>query len=355
MNHQFKYSVIVPLYNKANYVIETINSVKEQIFKDWELIIVDDGSTDGSYELAIAASEESHSDRIKILKRLDYTQEKRGGSVCRNIGIKASKGRYILFLDADDLLLPFCLQQRDNWIEKTPAFDMYIFNVAYCRGVEKEVFLKERPSSSYLFRYSIATNKRRFFLKSFLKSDVVWHTSGPVWDSYFINELNGFNEDFQRLQDPELHTRALLNRDNKVKYLMNITDYDILHRMDDDRLVWNEMDFFSNRINAIKKYIEYFSDFLIKEKETKLLRKLQGYLILAETISYRSVRNTGDKDKSIAFKSILTDFYAASNIKLITSSLFIVFMKVYEISTRIPFLMRLKVPGILLLTYKKGL
>ncbi|WP_214228892.1 glycosyltransferase family 2 protein [Pedobacter sp. B4-66] len=355
MNHQFKYSVIVPLYNKANYIIETINSVKEQIFKDWELIIVDDGSTDDSYELAIAASKESHADRIRVLKRLDYTKDKRGGSVCRNIGIKASKGRYLLFLDADDLLLPFCLQQRDNWIEKTPGFDMYIFNVAYCRGVEKEVFLKERPSSGYLFRYYLATNKRRFFLKSFLKSDVVWHTSGPVWDSHFINELNGFNEDFQRLQDPELHTRALLKRNNKVKYLMNITDYDILHRMDEDRLVWNEMDFFSNRINAIKKYIEYFSDFLNKEDETMLLRKLQGYLILAETICYRSIRSTNDKNKSKAFESILKDFYTDSNIKLIISPLFKIFMKAFRFSTRIAFLMRLKVPGILLLTYKKGL
>ena len=87
------FSVIIPLYNKSNTITNTINSVLAQTFFGFELIVVDDGSTDDSAEKVLTIKD----DRIRLI------QKKNGGvSSARNLGIKEAKGKYICFLDADD-------------------------------------------------------------------------------------------------------------------------------------------------------------------------------------------------------------------------------------------------------------
>lgn len=88
-------SVIIPLYNAENYIADTINSVINQSFKNWELIIVDDGSIDNS--LSIAQS--FVSDRIKV-----YFTKNQGAAAARNYGFKRSRAQLIKFFDADDLI-----------------------------------------------------------------------------------------------------------------------------------------------------------------------------------------------------------------------------------------------------------
>jgi len=106
-------TIITPLYNAASYISETIQSVREQSYKHWEHIIVDDSSTDTS--LRIAESYASSDSRIRILKNT----ENRGAAVCRNNATEGAKGDYIAFLDADDLWHPKKLEKqvafmRDN-------------------------------------------------------------------------------------------------------------------------------------------------------------------------------------------------------------------------------------------------
>ena len=86
-------SVVIPLYNKEKQVKQTLRKVLEQTFSDYEIIIVNDGSTDSSAE--IAREFEDH--RIKVID-----QENAGVSAARNRGIKEAKGNFIAFLDADD-------------------------------------------------------------------------------------------------------------------------------------------------------------------------------------------------------------------------------------------------------------
>ena len=99
MNPQI--SVITPCYNAESTIRETIDSVLRQTFKDWELLIIDDCSTDNSAEIIREYS--SRDSRIKYFK----TEEKSGSpSTPRNIGIDNASGEYIAFLDADDVWLP---------------------------------------------------------------------------------------------------------------------------------------------------------------------------------------------------------------------------------------------------------
>lgn len=90
-------SVIVPVYNSEKYLRRCINSVIEQEYTQWELIIIDDGSDDSS--LSIARNYESRDERIKVLH-----QENSGPGVARNLGIDFAQGDYIVFLDSDDFL-----------------------------------------------------------------------------------------------------------------------------------------------------------------------------------------------------------------------------------------------------------
>jgi glycosyltransferase involved in cell wall biosynthesis len=103
MNYNPLVSVIIPLYNSEKYISETIKSVISQTYKNWEIIIVDDGSTDNS--LLIARSFES--EKIKIL-----SINNGGASRARNYGYACSKGSIIQFLDADDILDEYKIEKQ---------------------------------------------------------------------------------------------------------------------------------------------------------------------------------------------------------------------------------------------------
>lgn len=112
-------SVIIIFLNEARFLGEAIDSVRAQSFSDWELILVDDGSTDGSSDLARAASDGA---RIRYLDHPGHAN--RGMSASRNAGIAASRGEFIAFLDADDVWLPDKLAEQIAIFDADPAIDM---------------------------------------------------------------------------------------------------------------------------------------------------------------------------------------------------------------------------------------
>ena len=115
-----KFSVVIPLYNKEHYIEATIRSVLNQTCRDFEVLVVDDGSRDNS--LALARKFES--DRVRIIP-----QENQGVSVARNTGIRNARGEFICFLDADDEWRPDYLATIDDLTVKYP--ESAIFVTAY--------------------------------------------------------------------------------------------------------------------------------------------------------------------------------------------------------------------------------
>ena len=108
-----RFSVVIPLYNKAPYIAKAINSVLSQTFTDYELVIVDDGSKDDSAEIAAKAIEGRQNCRL-------IRQENAGVSMARNNGIAASHGDYLCFLDADDWWEPTFLEEMSKLIGEFP-------------------------------------------------------------------------------------------------------------------------------------------------------------------------------------------------------------------------------------------
>lgn len=104
-----KVNVVIPAYNKRDLTVKTVKSVLNQTYKNVEVIVVDDGSTDGTGEKLLAA----FGDRIK------YVRKKNGGvSSARNLGIKMSSGDYIGLLDCDDIYLPQKIEKSVEYLEK---------------------------------------------------------------------------------------------------------------------------------------------------------------------------------------------------------------------------------------------
>ena len=118
-----KVGVIIPTYNRASMVAEAIDSVLNQGFTDLEVVVVDDGSTDGTGESLKAR----YGDRIHYIY-----QPNQGRSAARNLGIRVSTGHYLLFLDSDDLLIPGGLAAEAAFLDAHPEIDVVYTDGYFC-------------------------------------------------------------------------------------------------------------------------------------------------------------------------------------------------------------------------------
>ena len=195
------FSIIIPTYNRVHLLSKTINSLLSQTYKNWECIIVDDVSTDDTKTLV-----EKY---IKSDSRFQfYIRENnpKGASHCRNIGLQKAKGDYIIFLDSDDMLLDFCIEKRLDNINKNPFLNFYVFPML--TEVKTNVFKEKKiPKSNYL--------------EDFLSYKIHWQTMCTCWDIKFLKKLGGFNINYPRLNDPEIHIRAMLLSNNKFMVFNN--------------------------------------------------------------------------------------------------------------------------------------
>lgn len=105
-------SVIIPAYNRAPTLRAALDSVRQQDYQDWELIVVDDGSSDGTAAVADSLGDS----RVRVIRH----EVNRGASAARNTGIRSARGRYIAFLDSDDAWLPGKLSAQVAVLESGP-------------------------------------------------------------------------------------------------------------------------------------------------------------------------------------------------------------------------------------------
>ena len=122
MTNRTTVSIMTPNFNGAKWIHETLDSLLSQSYPYWECMVVDDGSTDDSPK--IAKEYASRDPRIHFMVR---NREPKGACTCRNIGMDHSTGKYVMFLDSDDLLEPFALHNRVQAMELHPELDFGIF------------------------------------------------------------------------------------------------------------------------------------------------------------------------------------------------------------------------------------
>jgi len=188
-------SIIIPTFNRKDLIGDCIDSVLSQTFDQWELIIVDDGSCDGTIELVRSYVERDN--RIRLLKR---ETKPKGACKCRNIGLKESNGTYIIFHDSDDLLHPRCLSQRVIALDCDLDLDFVVSPSLVFRSN------KDKPTKFLNFPYESDKSD----LLRLLIHESPWWTSGPTWrKSFLIKHKLLWPEHYERWQDWRFNMEAL--------------------------------------------------------------------------------------------------------------------------------------------------
>ena len=183
-------SVIIPTFNRKQLLLEAVESVRRQSFRDWELLVVDDGSTDGTDQVI----ESLISDGIRCIR-----QEHSGVSAARNRGIRAARNDWIAFLDSDDYWHKQKLQQQFEALEANPEYLAVHTDEIWIRsGVRVNPRKHHRKRSGWMFHHCL-----RLCLIS--PSSILLHRS-------LLDESGLFDESFPVCEDYELWLRITARR-----------------------------------------------------------------------------------------------------------------------------------------------
>ncbi len=187
------FTIVIPLYNKAPFIAQTLRGVLAQTFTDYEVIIVNDGSTDQSEAIVKQFTD----DRVVY-----YLRENKGVSAARNFGITVAKGSYIAFLDADDYWYPDFLQTIHRNIIRFP--DQHVFSAA----IEIETARRVIPAE-----YSVPGHhpvEVVDFFEASARECVLW-TSASVFHKSVFEKAGQFDVQMRSGQDTDLWMRIGLH------------------------------------------------------------------------------------------------------------------------------------------------
>jgi glycosyltransferase involved in cell wall biosynthesis len=182
-------SIIIPTYNAAKYLDTTIKSALNQTFNDFELLIIDDGSTDNTKEIVKAFDDT----RIKY-----FYQSNQGKCHARNKGIFSSSGRFISFLDADDFYYKNKLKNLLEFLNKNPHIGCVAGGVRRVSENGRTIFKK------------IHTNNRIITIEDLLYGNPI-NVCSTLIRSEYVKKINGFDIRCKRGEDWEFHYRLALN------------------------------------------------------------------------------------------------------------------------------------------------
>lgn len=187
-------SIVTPVYNASSYIRETIDAVARQTYPDWEWILVDDASTDGSAGVIRQAAEELDPSLQKKIRLVELT-ENGGAAAARNRGVQEAQGRYLCYLDADDIWKPEKLERELAFLkEKNAAFvcHAYEFGDEDARPTGRIVHvLPEMTYKKALTRTVIFTSTVMIDLKKLDKSKIKMPACGSEDTALWWQILRG--------------------------------------------------------------------------------------------------------------------------------------------------------------------
>lgn len=305
-------SVIIPVYNTEKYVEETINSVLDNAFKNYEIICVNDGSTDHS--LNILNEYAGKYDHIKVVN-----QENKGLSAARNIGFRTAVGKYIYFLDSDDKISPDalgslyeCLEknhldvlyfsgasfyENEELKEKFPAFmDSYLRKGIYektCKGLELLSQLQQQ--SDYSHSACLQIIRRQFLIENEIKfPEGIMHEDNLFSFKVIFSAERAFciNDIYfhRRVHEASLMTTATSHK-NLLGYYISLIK--VVEYLADKELTLEEQDCVGKRIRALKANVNKSYVSISEEERNIFYEKLadfsEYYRLLFKSTTLQSI------------------------------------------------------------------
>lgn len=268
-------SVVVPTYNRACRLGETLLSVLNQTYKDFEIIVVDDGSTD---------------DTSKVMQSFPgvqyvFMKENHGVSRARNEGLNRAKGRYICFLDSDDLWNEKKLQTQVQWMERNIDCQVcYTDEVWVRRGVRVHPMNKHRKYSGDIFRHCLPL--------------CIVSPSSAMLRAELFDQIGNFDESFPACEDYDLWLRIA------IKYTFHFIEKPLIikqggHADQLSRKYWG-MDRF--RVAALKKLLD--SNLLEGER----LQLTRSTLVKKCSILIQGFAKRGKKEEELHYRALVEKY-----------------------------------------------
>lgn len=214
-------SIIIPVYNASRFLEETINSIQEQTYSNWEAIFIDDCSSDNSYD--IIKQYQKNDKRIKVIKN----KINNGVAISRNNGIDYAKGEYLCFLDADDKWHPEKLEKQINFMQELNcefSFTGYQFANEKCNPNGKIV---------------LVPNKINY--KQALKNTTIW-TSTVMFNMGKLTKDDIYMPNIKRGQDTATWWKVL----KKIEYAYGLNEVLSYYRRTNNSLS-------ANKLTALKR------------------------------------------------------------------------------------------------------
>jgi glycosyltransferase involved in cell wall biosynthesis len=269
------FSVIIPVYNRAYMLVNTLQSVKEQSFTDWECIVVDDGSTDNTKEIIM--HECSNDNRIRYVYQKNAER-----SAARNKGVSIATGKYICFLDSDDLYKSSHLKVLHDAISNRKNPDaLYFTNYEVVQG---GIYTSMNTSP-------LTTDPTEYFFRNaVIPARVCIHSD--------ILKKEKFDEDIVIVEDTILWVRIAQNFD--VVYIAEDT---VIYNLHEDNSINIKNNSSLKRMNGLKTFFDRYP--AIKEKISRsLLQQLMGdtYFGIAKHYIYK-------KQKMSAIKNLMLSVF----------------------------------------------
>ena len=199
-------SVIIPCFNYAHLIGDTINSIKKQTHENWECIIIDDGSTDHTKDIIQELANDD--------ARIKYVYQKNSGpTVARNLGISLSKGNFIQFLDSDDLLEPLKLERQLSIFSDKPYADIVYGNTVYFRHTDENDLYSNLELTSTGDKSLGISGEGQDLIKEFLKKNLMV-ISSPLIKKELFTQFGKMDEKLFFNEDWELWLRFAVNNAN---------------------------------------------------------------------------------------------------------------------------------------------
>lgn len=285
-------SIIIPTYNRAHLIGETLDSVLAQIYTNWECIIVDDGSIDDTEEIIASY--------IKKDMRFQYyhrpIDRQKGANACRNIGYELSNGEYIKWFDSDDIMHPDFLAKQVQALEQNKDLD-------FCASFSKK-FIKTIDDLNEDFYPEITFDKNAIY--NFIIGKLYFLTPSSLWRKRILEDIELFDETLYNAHETDFNFKRLIEG-GKFCYLEEVLFYVRRGHQSIDKESINDPLCLQSQFDYFQKVYQFLNSSNEVLEDAKI-NKLKKYVIYREVNFYYEIRNLSCFKESINnFKLILKD------------------------------------------------